>query len=88
MPSEGASFKKTRGKVMEHCPRAFFDFSAANRGRSDIGLPSQEFPRPKSLWRIRLVPKVGFEPTRACAHDILSVACLPGFTTSAVTHFY
>ena len=26
---------------------------------------------------IRMVPEVGFEPTRTCAHELLRLACLP-----------
>ena len=29
------------------------------------------------------VPEEGVEPSRACAHGILSAACLPNFTTPA-----
>ena len=33
-------------------------------------------PQPRG-WGLRVVPKVGFEPTRACAHYALNVARLP-----------
>ena len=59
-----------------------------NRGFADLRLNHlATSPRIEhSSLEVALVPRAGFEPTRAQAHGPLKTACLPSFTTSALWH--
>gem|GEM_PF-5643833 len=54
---------------------------AAGRSRTDMGVIPHDFESPPfggaSVHVNLLVPKVGVEPTRACAHAILSRTRMP-----------
>jgi hypothetical protein len=65
------------------CEAVVFTRQGVTKPGCNLRLSKLASTRAHNSFAINVVPGAGLEPARACAHEILSLACTANFTTRA-----